>query len=120
MLAALANMYRVGSISLRQTRREIPIWWVLPNVLAMGFGLIHGLGFSNYLRTLLGSQRRPVLELLSFNLGVEGGQLLVVGIVLAVGFVVWRVAGVARRDWVLATSGAAFGIAALLLVQLLS
>jgi hypothetical protein len=121
MLTALLNMGRVGQAEARLSRREpAPVLWALPNALALGFGLIHGLGFSNYLRSLLGANSRPVTELLSFNLGVEMGQLLVVGIILLLGFVVLRGFGAARRDWVLTTSGAALGIALLLLVQLVA
>lgn len=42
------------------------------------FGLIHGLGFSNYLRALLGSEESILLPLLSFNIGLELGQIVVV------------------------------------------
>ncbi|WP_262490679.1 HupE/UreJ family protein [Hymenobacter amundsenii] len=88
----------------------------LPDLLAAGFGLIHGLGFSSYLRGLLGQQSRPVLELLSFNVGVELGQLLIVGLILGLGWLLLRGLGVARRDWLLTVSGAALGIAAVLLL----
>ena len=86
-----------------------------PNALALGFGLIHGLGFSNYLRALLGGAARPVAELLAFNLGVEAGQVLVVGVILLFATAVLRGLGVARRDWLLVASGAALGAAVLLL-----
>lgn len=89
-------------------------------VLAAAFGLIHGLGFSNYLRALLGNQSRPVRELLAFNVGVEIGQLLVVGLILGLALGLLRGLGVARRDWVLTSSGAALGVAFLLLLQLLT
>ncbi len=120
MLTALLNMGRVGGADSRLPRRPTSVLWALPNALALAFGLIHGLGFSNYLRSLLGENSRPVTELLSFNLGVELGQLLVVGIILLLGFVVLRGFGAARRDWVLTTSGAALGVSLLLLVQLLA
>jgi cell division protein FtsW (lipid II flippase) len=113
-------MKQTGRDDTRRTRRPASVVWATPNALALVFGLIHGLGFSTYLRSLLGANSRPVTELLSFNLGVELGQLLVVGIILLLGFVVLRGFGVARRDWVLTTSGAALGIALLLLVQLLA
>ena len=119
ILTALVDMRQAGPALTRPGRlRPRPVVWAAPNALALGFGLIHGLGFSNYLRELLGPQRRPVVELLSFNLGVELGQLLVVAIILLLGFVVLRGFGAARRDWVLVTSGAALGVAGLLLVQL--
>jgi len=117
MLTALLNMRRDDG---RRSRRSTSVIWAAPNALALAFGLIHGLGFSTYLRSLLGENSRPVTELLSFNLGVELGQLLVVSIVLLLGFVVLRGFGAARRDWVLTTSGAALGVALLLLVQLLN
>jgi len=118
MLTALVNMKQAGPALARQSRRETPVLWAAPNALAAAFGLIHGLGFSNYLRALLGAKSRPVAELLSFNLGVELGQLLVVSVILLLGFVLLRGVGVARRDWILTVSGAALGVATLLLLQM--
>ncbi len=46
------------------------------------FGLIHGLGFSNYLQNLLGAESSIFAPLLAFNLGLELGQILVVSLVL--------------------------------------
>ena len=46
-----------------------------------GFGLIHGFGFASVLRELeIGSHGGVVLPLLSFNLGVEVGQVLITSI----------------------------------------
>lgn len=45
------------------------------------FGLVHGLGFAGALSELL-PHNRVIAPLLLFNLGVELGQLLVVGVVL--------------------------------------
>jgi hypothetical protein len=120
ILTAFVNMKQAGPALDRRSRRETPVLWAAPNALAAAFGLIHGLGFSNYLRALLGAKSRPVAELLSFNLGVELGQLLVVSAILLLGFVLLRIVGVARRDWVLTVSGAALGVATLLLLQMAS
>ncbi|MEM0996697.1 MAG: HupE/UreJ family protein [Bacteroidota bacterium] len=49
---------------------------------ALLFGLIHGMGFSNYLRALLGAEESLWEPLLAFNLGLEIGQILVVGAIL--------------------------------------
>lgn len=119
VLTCLLNLARAGrSTSRLAPRREpAPLLLTLPNLLAALFGLIHGLGFSSYLRELLGQQSRPVLELLSFNVGVELGQLLIVAIILLVGLVLLRALNVARRDWLLVTNGAALGIALTLLVS---
>jgi len=119
MITALVNLRNAGSTTARPTLRPAPVLAAAPNALALGFGLIHGLGFSNYLRALLGPNSRPVQELLAFNVGVELGQVLIVAVILLLGALLLRGLGVQRRDWLLTTSGAALGIAALLLVQLL-
>jgi hypothetical protein len=46
------------------------------------FGLIHGLGFSFLLKSLLDKQQSIFLPLLYFNLGIEIGQLIIVVLVL--------------------------------------
>ncbi|WP_022824354.1 HupE/UreJ family protein [Hymenobacter norwichensis] len=118
LLTCLANLAKAGRPEPRAARRLRPEPFVLalPNLLALVFGLIHGLGFSNYLRELLGRQSRPITELLAFNVGVELGQLLIVSIILVLGFVVLRIFNAARRDWLLVVSGAAAGIALILLL----
>lgn len=55
--------------------------WIKFTVIA-SFGLIHGLGFSNYLQSLLGQEASIFTPLLSFNIGVEIGQLIVVTLLL--------------------------------------
>jgi hypothetical protein len=55
--------------------------------LALFFGLIHGLGFSNYLKSLLGKEDSIFGPLLFFNVGLEIGQLLIVGIILIISFI---------------------------------
>lgn len=51
------------------------------------FGLIHGMGFSYLLRSMLGHEESVTLPLIWFNLGIELGQILIVLIVLAVSFI---------------------------------
>lgn len=73
-------------------------------VLAGCFGLIHGLGFSNFLRAILGGEESILLPLFSFNVGLEIGQLTIVACVLLTGALVCDVAGLARRRWATALS----------------
>lgn len=118
LLTCLLNLTETGRAGERQVtrRRPEPVLLAWPNLLAALFGLIHGLGFSSYLRELLGKQSRPLLELLAFNVGVELGQLLIVSLILLIGFALLRIFGMARRDWLLLVSGAAAGIATVLLL----
>ncbi|UOQ97361.1 HupE/UreJ family protein [Hymenobacter sp. 5317J-9] len=113
MVTALLNMQGAGRLITRRT----PVFAAVPNVLALVFGLVHGLGFSSYLRALLGASSRPVEELFAFNVGVELGQILIVSAILLLGAVLLGSLRVARRDWLLTTSGAALGIATVLLMQ---
>ena len=68
MLAALNNIY-----PLFQKRR----WMV-----AFAFGLIHGFGFASVLADLGLPRDALLLALVGFNLGVEAGQLAIVGVFL--------------------------------------
>lgn len=72
--------------------------------MAVGFGFIHGLGFSTFLRTVLGAEERIVLPLFAFNVGLELGQLLIVAAVLLAGALACDALGLARRRWVLGLS----------------
>lgn len=84
---------------------------------ALFFGLVHGLGFSNFLKSLLGQEQSLFTPLLAFNLGLELGQLLIVVIFLLFSFVVVEVMGANRRDWKLVISSATAGIALVLIQQ---
>ena len=72
---------------------------------ALFFGLIHGLGFSFYLKSLLGSQQNIAPALLAFNLGLEIGQILIVMAILVISFIFVSLLRAPRRDFVLIVSG---------------
>jgi hypothetical protein len=84
-------------------------------IFALFFGLIHGLGFSNFLRSLLGKDHSIVSQLLAFNLGLELGQIIVVALFLALSFILVDLAKVSRRDLKMVLSAAIAGIALVLL-----
>lgn len=85
-------------------------------VLATLFGLIHGLGFSTYLRALLGEEEGIALPLFAFNVGLELGQLLILAVVLTVGALVTRTM-VDRRRWAQVLVGVTATLSLFLLVQ---
>jgi len=78
---------------------------------ALFFGLIHGLGFSNYLKSLLSKGENIVPELLAFNLGLEAGQLLIVLSILFISLIFVNLFKVNRREYILFISGGIFAIA---------
>ena len=81
--------------------------WHLNYFLALFFGLIHGMGFSNYFRSLLGKEADIVLPLFSFNLGVEIGQLCIVACIMVLNFLVVKLGKVKQQYWNLAVSSIA-------------
>jgi hypothetical protein len=108
MATALINIF-----SKKVTKEKIsPIY-----VLALLFGIVHGLGFSNYLKNLLGKSSNIISELLAFNLGLEFGQLIIVLSVLIVSFVAINRLKFKKREWNLFLSSAIFGIALMMAVE---
>lgn len=67
--------------------------------LAAGFGLIHGFGFAYVLKEFGLPQAALGWSLFAFNLGVEAGQLLIVGVVATILLLVRRQSATAAR-WV--------------------
>ena len=84
---------------------------------ALFFGLIHGLGFSNYLRSLLGSEKGLALPLFSFNVGIEVGQILIVVVIMLLSKAVVDLLRMPVREWHLLLSGAGLGVSLVLMLE---
>lgn len=85
--------------------------------LALFFGLIHGLGFSNYLKELLGKESTIITPLFSFNFGLELGQLVILTSYFILMFLLTKIFRMQPEHWKIYVSGAAFGIAATIIIQ---
>ncbi|MDH5608695.1 MAG: HupE/UreJ family protein [Cyclobacteriaceae bacterium] len=111
VVTALSNLFvKEGN---HQTARKFSI-----NYLFAGFfGLIHGMGFSNYLKSLLGRDQSILTQLFAFNIGLEVGQIIIVGLFLLVSFIFVSILGVVRRDWKMIISSAVAGIALMMLLE---
>ncbi len=90
---------------------------VLPFVMASFFGFIHGLGFSNYLNTLLSNEESLFWPLFGFNIGIELGQIAIVLIILILAQLMFQVLRFKHRDWILVISGVCIGGALILMKQ---
>jgi len=73
---------------------------------ALGFGLIHGMGFSNFLRATLmpGEEGQLGLQLLAFNIGIELGQLIIVAIIILINFFILNILSINRKWWIRSVS----------------
>lgn len=79
--------------------------------LALFFGLIHGMGFANYIRFILADDQNLGWSLFGFNIGLEAGQFAVVFVLLLVNYAVVQIFKINRREWVIFLSAAVFSIA---------
>lgn len=85
------------------------------------FGLVHGLGFSNYFRSLLfpGQEADLLWQLLFFNLGVELGQLIIVVGILSISYVLQQWFRVPQRSITIGTSVLAIALSVYLIYGML-
>ena len=90
-----------------------------PNLLAVvfGFGLLHGFGLSTRLQQLpLGDDKTSILmRILSFNVGVEIGQIAALSVMVAL-LAIWRKRSYFQRFSVLANVGLVYAGGLLLLM----
>lgn len=84
---------------------------------ALFFGLIHGMGFSNFFRSLLGQETNIVKPLFAFNLGLEAGQVIIVSFILFASFIAFNFARIKKKDWILFISGMTGGISLILMME---
>jgi len=109
VLTALSNVWQKDF----QFKTRFPLIYFF----ALFFGLIHGLGFSNYLKSLLGHETNIVGELFAFNIGLEFGQILIVMCVLVISWIFISLFRIPRREYLLFLSGGIFGLALLMAIQ---
>lgn len=108
LLAALLNVVKQkhdqGSLKIKYTITTL-------------FGLIHGLGFSNFLKALLGKETDIIQPLFAFNIGLELGQLLVVASLFLLFFILSKLAKIKQRDLNLFISGGGFLVSLMMLIE---
>ena len=86
--------------------------------LALFFGLIHGMDFSNYFKALIMSPEEIIIPLFAFNIGLEIGQFLIVFVIVLISYVFLSVLKVKYYSWNLFVSGAAFGVSLISILEL--
>lgn len=87
---------------------------------ALLFGLIHGLGFSYLLKSMLGVEDDIVLPLLYFNLGIELGQIIIITGIILISIFLKRIFGISHQKWQFFLSSAAFGVAFIMALERIS
>ncbi len=93
-ITALSNIFSVKNTSVEKQNKNL--------FFALFFGLIHGLGFSNYFKMMISKTENKLFPLIEFALGVELAQIVIVLLVLSIGFILGCF--VKRRDWIIIVS----------------
>ena len=89
----------------------------LPWLVAFLFGLLHGFGFAGALREIGLPESDVPVALLTFNLGVEAGQMLIIAAVLAALALLRRLAPAAQRPALIASAYAIGSIASFWFIE---
>jgi len=104
LITAVFHLFTAGKNSKKESISFIA-------VVTLFFGIIHGLGFSNYFNTILpGNASAKLIPLLEFALGIEAAQVIVVLIVLILSYIVQTVFRFSKRDWTLVMSAFVIGV----------
>ena len=109
--AAVYNLFTAGKSSKNSSIS-------LVGFLTLFFGIIHGLGFSNYFNTILsGNATDKLIPTLEFALGIETAQIIIVFLVLLLSFIVQNFLKFSKRDWTLVVSSVIIGIVIPMIVE---
>lgn len=115
-LTAMANIVRRKNETGEKTFDKTV---VMNYIIALSFGLIHGLGFANNFKFMMGEDSSIVKQLFAFNSGLELGQISIVLLFLALLYISTRVFNVVHREWTVFFSGAGAGLSLMMIVDVL-
>lgn len=108
-ITGVVNLFNLGKTSNNKDNINL--------IFALIFGLIHGLGFSNYFRMMIGREEDKLMPLLEFALGIELSQVIIVLGILIVGAIMHSVFKVSRRDWIMVTSSIVIGFVIPMMIE---
>ena len=104
LIIAFFNLFTAGKSSKQESISVI-------GFVTLFFGIVHGLSFSGYFKTLVGgSPQSKLLPLSEFSLGIEASQIIVVFIVLILSYIVQTFFRFSKRDWTLVMSAFVIGV----------
>lgn len=112
LIAAFFNLFTAG----KSSSKNESITFI--GAVTLFFGIIHGLGFSNYFKALLpGKATDKLAPLLEFALGIEAAQIIVVIVVLLLSFAFQTLFRFNKRDFTLIMSAFVIGVVVPLIIE---
>lgn len=103
------TIFITGVINIIDSKKDATKKGNINLLLALFFGLIHGIGFSNYFKMMVGQEENKILPLIEFGLGIELAQVIIVVSVLIIGMLLKNLLRVDKRDWILVCSSIVVG-----------
>ena len=111
LITALFNLFTAGKSNKKESINLIFF-------IVLFFGIVHGLGFSNYFKSILGgTATSKLLPLGEFALGIEAAQLVVVFVVLILSYIMQTVFRFSKRDWTLVMSAFIVGVVLPMIIE---
>jgi hypothetical protein len=111
LIVAFFNLFTAGKNNKNESISVIAI-------VTLFFGIIHGLGFSNYFKAILpGSSTDKLIPVSEFALGIEMAQIIVIFVVLIFSYIVQTVFRFSKRDWTLVMSAFIIGVVIPMIIQ---
>jgi hypothetical protein len=83
---------------------------IFTSIIAIGFGLIHGFGFSSYFKIMVDDVEEKLEPLIEFAIGIEFAQLLIVLAILIINYIGLNIFKRRKQDWILVISSIIIGI----------
>jgi hypothetical protein len=111
LITAIFNIYSTSKSAKKDNTTFI-------GFITLFFGIIHGLGFSNYFNAILsGSATDKLLPMFEFALGIEVAQIIVVIATLLLAFVFQTLFKFSKRDWILSISCFIIGVVTTMIIN---
>jgi hydrogenase/urease accessory protein HupE len=112
-----ATIFITGVINILTVRKSSKGKENINLIFALFFGLIHGLGFSNYFKMMIGKEENKLMPLVEFALGIEASQIIIVLGILILGALLQNFFRVSRRDWILVCSSIVIGFSIPMMIE---
>jgi hypothetical protein len=111
LIVAIFHLFTAGKSSKNESISVIVF-------ITLFFGIIHGLGFANYFKSILiGSPQSKLLPISEFALGIECSQIIVIFVVLIFSWIVQTFFRFSKRDWTLVMSSFVIGVVLPMIIE---
>lgn len=111
LITAFFHLFTVGKPSKNESINII-------GVITLFFGIIHGLGFATYFKSIIGgTSDSKFLPLIEFATGIEAAQIIVILIALIAAYCVQTLFRFSKRDWTLVMSSFVIGVVLPMIIE---